>query len=154
MQDEKVCASSVGVGELTSTLTSTKRLISLNKLSASDPQRIENKYAIVDVVVKVWHSECERLAILGCMRCLDILSIMGIKEVVAQIDAEIACLQQARALLASTGMPVRGKRGWSPINGSVPAKKKRNLTPEGRARIAEAVKRRWAKQKAIKSKAR
>jgi hypothetical protein len=29
-----------------------------------------------------------------------------------------------------------------------PAKKKRNLFPEGRARIAEAVKRRWAKQKA------
>jgi len=63
-------------------------------------------------------------------------------------------MQQARALLASTSTPFPGKRGRNPINGARPTKKKRNLTPEGRARIAEAVKRRWAKQKAIKSKAR
>jgi hypothetical protein len=33
-----------------------------------------------------------------------------------------------------------------------PVKKKRNLTPEGRKRIAEAVKRRWAEQKKSASK--
>jgi hypothetical protein len=31
--------------------------------------------------------------------------------------------------------------------GRKPGKKKRNLTPEGRKRIAEAVKRRWAEQR-------
>jgi hypothetical protein len=77
---------------------------------------------------------------------------MGIKEVVARIDTEIARLQQARALLTSTGTPIRGKRGQNQINGASSAKKKRNLTPEGRARIAEAVKRRWAKQKAATKK--
>ena len=90
----------------------------------------------------------------GMQVLLEILLLMGIKEVVAQIDAEIVRLQQARALLASSSTPIRRKRGRNPINGTRPAKKKRNLTPEGRARIAEAVKRRWAKQKAIKSKAR
>lgn len=52
-----------------------------------------------------------------------------------QIDEEIARLQRARAALAG----VEAKA-------SAP-KKKRNLTPEGRARIITAVKRRWRKQK-------
>lgn len=72
---------------------------------------------------------------------------MALTGVLAQIDLEISRLQQARALLASTG--VTGKRGQTARMVAKP-KNKRNLTPEGRARIAEAVKRRWAKQKAAK----
>jgi hypothetical protein len=60
-------------------------------------------------------------------------------EILAQIDREIAQLQRARALLnGGSGKKTSGKRI---------AHKKRNLTPEGRRRIAEAVKRRWAEQR-------
>ena len=72
---------------------------------------------------------------------------MGVSEILIQIDREIAQLQQARALLG--GAVSTSKKGKAV---AVPAakktvKKKRNLTPEGRKRIAEAVKRRWAAQK-------
>jgi hypothetical protein len=79
---------------------------------------------------------------------------MALKEILAQVDAEIARLQQARALLVGIGAPSRGrgrpKQQTTEPALSKPAKKKRNLSPEGRARIAEAVRRRWAKQKAAK----
>jgi hypothetical protein len=73
---------------------------------------------------------------------------MGISEIVEQIDREIAQLQHARALLA--GKPaVTRKKGGSVSAPAKPGKrkKKRNLTPEGRKRIAEAVRRRWAEQR-------
>ncbi|MGA2808857.1 MAG: hypothetical protein ABSE87_12035 [Terracidiphilus sp.] len=70
---------------------------------------------------------------------------MGVSEILAQIDREIAQLQQARALLA--GSAVSAPRKAAATAARKAAKKKRNLTPEGRKRIAEAVKRRWAEQK-------
>jgi len=92
---------------------------------------------------------------------------MGVSEILASVDREIALLQQARALLAGTTAPVAKKKVGRPKKivaavkkaaAVVPAaakpsrKKKRNLSPEGRKRIAEAVKRRWAAQKAAASK--
>ena len=92
---------------------------------------------------------------------------MGVSEILASVDREIALLQQARALLAGTAAPAakkkvgRPKKFVAPVKKaaavvSAPAKpsrkKKRNLSPEGRKRIAEAVKRRWAAQKAAASK--
>ncbi|MGB6193284.1 MAG: hypothetical protein WBF42_12525 [Terracidiphilus sp.] len=65
---------------------------------------------------------------------------MGVSEILAQLDREIAQLQQARALLTGAAT---GKTRYSPSK----AAKKRNLTPEGRRRIAEAVRRRWAEQR-------
>ena len=81
---------------------------------------------------------------------------MALKDILSQIDAEIDRLLQARSLLAasevSVALPVarrgRPKKGVETPVAFKPAKKKRNLSPEGRARIAEAVKRRWAAQKA------
>lgn len=70
---------------------------------------------------------------------------MGVSEILAQLDREIAQLQQARALLSGA---VAG--GNTKLNSSTNKKilrKKRNLTPEGRKRIAEAVRRRWAEQR-------
>lgn len=64
---------------------------------------------------------------------------MGVSEILAHIDREIAQLQKARTLLTGSSL----KSGA----GAKKATKKRNLTPEGRKRIAEAVKRRWARQK-------
>ena len=71
------------------------------------------------------------------------------KTLIAMIDTEIKRLQDVRALLTSTP----AKRAKTPQAAHKTAKPKRNLTPEGRKRIADAVKRRWAKQKAGKKAA-
>ena len=77
---------------------------------------------------------------------------MAIHDIIAQIDAEIAHLQQAKSLLTATSPRRAGrpKKVAAESLASKTAKKKRNLSPEGRARIAEAAKRRWAAQKATK----
>ena len=74
---------------------------------------------------------------------------MGVSEILAQIDKEIAQLQQARALLGGKAATAPKKAAAAPAAKKTvkKRKKKRNLTPEGRKRIAEAVKRRWAEQK-------
>jgi hypothetical protein len=71
---------------------------------------------------------------------------VGVSEILAEIDREIAQLQQARALLSGSGA-AKSKGPVSIKRRAAGRKKKRNLTPEGRKRIAEAVKRRWAEQK-------
>jgi hypothetical protein len=76
---------------------------------------------------------------------------VGVSEILAQIDREIAQLQQARALLAGTPAASAKKAAAAPA-AKKPVKKKRNLTPEGRKRIAEAVKRRWAEQRKAAAK--
>jgi hypothetical protein len=70
---------------------------------------------------------------------------VGVSEILAQIDREIAQLQHARALLGGSPAAPPKKRVGRPPKKAM--KKKRNLSPEGRRRIAEAVKRRWAEQK-------
>ena len=77
---------------------------------------------------------------------------MGVSEILAQIDREIAQLQQARALLAGGSAAAPKKAAAAPAAKKIGKKKKRNLTPEGRKRIAEAVKRRWAEQKKAAAK--
>jgi hypothetical protein len=58
-------------------------------------------------------------------------------DILASIDAEITRLQQARALLSGTTT-------------ATPSKPKRKMSAEARKRIADAQKKRWAKQKAAK----
>jgi hypothetical protein len=92
---------------------------------------------------------------------------MAISDILASIDSEIAELQQARALLGGGAKPAAKKAVGRPKKAAsapkkvtvvAPAatkpakKKKRNISPEGRKRIAEAVKRRWAAQKATGAK--
>ena len=83
---------------------------------------------------------------------------MAIKEIVALLDSQIAVLKEARELLKadSTGSVVPRKSGRpckaenalpTTVTKTAKTKKKRNLSPEGRARIVEATKRRWAAQK-------
>ena len=72
---------------------------------------------------------------------------MGVSEILAQIDHEIAQLQHARTLLAGKAVSAPKKAAAAPAAKKSARKKKRNLSPEGRKRIAEAVKRRWAEQK-------
>jgi hypothetical protein len=70
---------------------------------------------------------------------------VGVAEILIQIDREIAQLQRARALLNGG----KAKSLDTPVATvpKKPRKKKRNLTPEGRKRIAEAVRRRWERQR-------
>jgi len=84
---------------------------------------------------------------------------MDVSKILAEIDAKIASLQQAREAIVSLeeDEPVKAKRGRPKGSGkkAKPAKaavKKRNLTPEGRKRIAEAMKRRWAAQRKEETK--
>ena len=84
---------------------------------------------------------------------------MALKEVIALIDAEIAALKEARALLATGSAVTVAKRKAGrppkvqPDSAKAPKrKKKRNLSPEGRARIAEAAKKRWAVQRKAAAK--
>jgi DeoR/GlpR family transcriptional regulator of sugar metabolism len=72
---------------------------------------------------------------------------VGVSEILAHIDREIAQLQQARAVLAGGSAAAPQKAAPDKR-----AKKKRKLSPEGRKRIAEAVKRRWAEQKKAAAK--
>jgi len=66
---------------------------------------------------------------------------MAINDILCQIDSEIQHLTQARALLAGTDAANGGGRSGT----------RRNLSPEARARIAAAQKRRWAKQRKAQS---
>lgn len=83
---------------------------------------------------------------------------MGVTNILAEIDLEIAQLQRARALLTGEPAPATTKRkytkraGKAATNKQAGKKKKRNISPEGRKRIIEAVKRRWAEQKKAESK--
>jgi pyruvate/2-oxoglutarate dehydrogenase complex dihydrolipoamide acyltransferase (E2) component len=74
---------------------------------------------------------------------------VGVSEILVQIDHEIAQLQRARTLLASSFGAKSKKVAAAPTakKATKKRKKKRHLSPEGRKRIAEAVKRRWAEQK-------
>jgi hypothetical protein len=79
---------------------------------------------------------------------------MDFHRLVQEIDSEISRLQQARALLI--GAPTKRGPGRpkaaathkaSATSGSKPAKRKRRLSPEGRKRIADAMRKRWAERK-------
>lgn len=75
---------------------------------------------------------------------------MEVSRIIAEIDAQILKLQQARALLAGTQTVVRTGPGRP--KGSKSAAK-RKLSPEGRKRIAEAMKKRWAERRKQSAKA-
>lgn len=77
---------------------------------------------------------------------------MEVSRIIAEIDAQISKLQQARALLAGTTAPTtragRGRpKGSKNAASSAAPRKKRKLSPEGRKRIADAMKKRWAERR-------
>jgi hypothetical protein len=85
---------------------------------------------------------------------------MALSDILATIDIQIAILRQARTLLSGGTVAIL-KRSPGRLKKSAvvaapvatkPAKKKRKLTPEGRKRIAEAVKKRWAAQRKAAAK--
>jgi hypothetical protein len=93
---------------------------------------------------------------------------MDVRRIIADIDAEIAKLQGIKATLSGLstaatvsgpaksgrrGRPKGSKNSAKPATAAKaakvakPAKAKRKLSPEGRKRIAEAMKRRWAERR-------
>ena len=70
------------------------------------------------------------------------LSRMETKGILAEIDVEINRLEQVPAILTGSDKTARPSRP-----GAKSASKKRQLSPEARARIAAAQKARWAKAK-------
>ncbi len=90
---------------------------------------------------------------------------MDVRRIIADIDAEIAKLQGVKATLtglsssvvpgvAKTGRRGRPKGSKNVAKAATTAKTakaakpaKRKLSPEGRKRIAEAMKRRWAERR-------
>jgi hypothetical protein len=78
-----------------------------------------------------------------------------ISRIIAEIDAQISKLQQARTLLAGTTTPAvrtgpgrpKGSKKAGAATPAVTAPRKRKLSPEGRKRIADAMKKRWAERR-------
>ena len=82
---------------------------------------------------------------------------MQLSNILAEIDLEISRLEQARTLLAGESAPAAKKASKvksvaAVAEAPLKRKKKRNLSPEGRKRIAEAVRRRWELQKKAAAK--
>ena len=83
---------------------------------------------------------------------------MEVNRIIAEIDTQISKLQQARELLAGTTNkiskgPGRPKGSKNAKGTAAPAvSKKRRLSPEGRKRIADAMKRRWAERRKLAAK--
>jgi len=78
---------------------------------------------------------------------------MSIDSILALIDAEIASLTQARALLGSTGKAEKkvaelGTKKTAKAAKKTQRKKRKALSPEARKRIADAQRKRWAALKA------
>jgi hypothetical protein len=91
------------------------------------------------------------------LRIFTVLSIGGfvkVEEILVGIDQEIARLQNARNLLAGD-QPRRGrprgsksaKKAAKGVKAAKPGRKKRKLSAEGRKRIADAMRKRWAERK-------
>jgi hypothetical protein len=111
---------------------------------------------------------------------IELEKYMDVDRIVSELDAEIARLQEIRSALtglgATTSASASGKRGRPKGSKNVPkaetaveaktvtaktvtaktvAKKtkgKRKLSPEGRKRIAEAMKKRWAEHRKAAAK--
>jgi hypothetical protein len=70
-----------------------------------------------------------------------------VSQILTEIDSEIARLQQARNLLAGGSDHHLGRAGSKISNQT--GRKKRRLSPEGRRKIAEAMKRRWSERRKL-----
>ena len=81
-----------------------------------------------------------------------------VKDILAAIDAEIACLKQARVLLSASGTFVAKRKPGRPAKVAFieapnvqKARKRRKMSAEGRERIWQAQIKRWAALNASKA---
>ena len=78
-----------------------------------------------------------------------------VKDILSAIDAEIACLEHAKALLSALGAVVAKRKPGRPAKVTSvvapkvqKARKRRKMSAEGRERIRQAQIKRWAALKA------
>jgi hypothetical protein len=81
-----------------------------------------------------------------------------VKDILAAIDVEIACLKQAKALLSTSGVVVAKRKPGRPAKAAPAvapkvqkARKRRKMSAEGRERIRQAQIKRWAALNASKA---
>ena len=74
-----------------------------------------------------------------------------VKDILSAIDAEIACLEQAKALLSASGAVVAKRKPGRPAKVATvvtpkvrKARKRRKMSAEARERIRQAQIKRWA----------
>jgi hypothetical protein len=74
---------------------------------------------------------------------------MNLSTILREIDTEIERLRKAKDLLSAFTTPKRSGRPAksASIVPPAPAKRRRTLSPEAKAKIAEAQRKRWATQK-------
>jgi hypothetical protein len=73
---------------------------------------------------------------------------MEVSRIIAEIDAQIAKLQQARELLSGAAGKTKGPGRPKGSKNAVGTRRRRHkLSAEGRKRISESQKRRWAEQR-------
>jgi hypothetical protein len=71
-----------------------------------------------------------------------------VSRIIAEIDSQIQKLQQARELLAGTDRSsTKGPGRPKGSKNTATRSNKRRLSPEGRKRISETMKRRWAERR-------
>ena len=83
---------------------------------------------------------------------------MEVSRIIAEIDEQISKLQQARELLSGTAVKVKGrgrpKGSKYAKTAAKAAPRKRKISAEGRKRIAEAMKKRWAERRKLAAAAK
>ncbi len=73
---------------------------------------------------------------------------MEVSRIIAEIDAQISKLQQARELLSGATTQTKGPgRPKGSKNAAGTKRRRHKLSAEGRRRISESQKKRWAEQR-------
>jgi hypothetical protein len=80
----------------------------------------------------------------------------GLNDIIAKLEEQRSAIERAlSALREIEGSGVQSREVKPPDPRRVPTKRKRGITPEGRKRLVEAMKRRWAvKRTAVQAKKR
>ncbi len=71
---------------------------------------------------------------------------LDIQRILAELKAERDHIDQAIAAIGNIGAP-RARRGRPPGKSTTKKKRKHKLTPEGRRRLSEMMKKRWAERR-------
>lgn len=78
---------------------------------------------------------------------------MEVNRIIAEIDAQISKLQQARELLSGAASKSKGPGRPKGSKNTLATPRRHKLSAEGRRRISESQKKRWAEQRKIAAKA-
>jgi hypothetical protein len=79
--------------------------------------------------------------------------LKDIEAIISQLERQKAAIEKAIAALREvSGLPVKQSNARKPTTSKPPARK-HHISPEGRERIAEATRRRWAAKRAAEKAA-